>query len=244
MKPKTLAASSSEKWSKPIVVLGKGVPAYSNTYGCLTYCIAGVREHDGWLRLYPLFLEPVLSSIIPIEKFDVIRVVYRHKSPEPNRPESRKIFPEFVKKVGHINDRNACIGVLQRYTESGVFLHDDSWRGKKTLGMIKPLKMRFRLTKENVPMVRFKCGRSCGGHFCEVGEYMKFNSVGRVLHQERAELAKLLLALKNKELRFVMGTIRRYPSRWLLISIHNIGDYLNKHKIKKVRLNKERDDSN
>lgn len=222
----------TEKWSEPIVVLGKGVPAYSTTYGCLTCCIAGVSEHSGWLRLYPLFLESVLSSIKPIEKFDVIRVVFRHKRPEPTRPESRKIFPEFVEKVGHVHDRNARIDILRLYTEPGVFLHDDSWRGRKTLGIIKPMNVRFWLTKENIPMVKFRCGNLCRGHTCEIGEYMEFNDVGRVKHQRDVELAKQLSTLKNKDLRFVMGTIRRHPSRWLLISIHTIEEHFNNRKMK------------
>jgi hypothetical protein len=213
----------TEKWSGRIVVLGKGVPAYSTTYGCLTCCIAGVCG-DGWIRLYPLFLEPVLSSIKPIEKFDVIRTVFRDKRPEPTRPESRKILPEFVEKIDHVRDQKDRIEILRQYTEPGVFLHDDSWRGRKTLGMINPLNARFWITNENIPMVKFQCGHSCGGHKCEIGEYMKFNNVGRVLHQGDAELKKQISSLKKKELRFVMGTIRRHPNRWLLISIHVIGE--------------------
>jgi hypothetical protein len=215
---------NSQKYSKPIIVLGKGVPAYSRTYGCLTCCVAGVSEQSGWLRLYPLFLEPVLSSIKPVNKFDMIRVTVRQKHPEPNRPESRKILPEAVEIVDHIHDENARIKLLQRYTELGLFLHDDSWRGRKTLGMIKPLKKRFWITKENIPMVKFRCGPSCRGHTCEIGEYMKFNNVGRVVYKKRnAELAKHFLRLRNNELRFVMGTMRRRPHRWLLISIHVLG---------------------
>ena len=223
MRRTTVPALNSQKWSEPIIVLGKGVPAYSKTYGCLTCCVAGLGKRSGWLRLYPLFLEPVLSSIKPIEKFDVIRVVFRHRRPEPIRPESRKIFPEFVEKVGHTRDKKVRIDILRRYTEPGVFLHDDSWRGRKTLGMIKPVNTRFWLTKENIPMVKFRCGHSCGGHICQTGEYMKFNNVGRVVYKRDVQLAKQLSTLKNKESRFVMGTIRRHPSRWLLISIHILG---------------------
>ena len=220
----TLTSSNSQKWSEPIIVLGKGVPAYSNKYGCLTYCIAGVSKQEGWLRLYPLFLEAVLSSIKPIKKFDIIRVVVRQKHPEPNRPESRKIFPESVEIVSHMRDDNARVKFLQRHTEPGLFLHDDSWRGKKTLGMIKPLKKRFWVTKENIPMVKFTCSPSCGEHTCEIGEYMKFNHVGRILYQKRnTKLAKQILSLEKEEMRFVMGTIRRRPHRWLLISVHVFG---------------------
>ena len=213
-----------EDWSEPIIILGKGVPAYSSKYGCLTCCVAGVSEHNGWIRLYPLFLEPVLSSIKPIDKFDVIRTVFRDKRPEPTRPESRKVFPEFVQKVGQVREKKDRNRILHQYTESGVFLHDGSWRGRKTLGMINALNARFYMTKENIPMVRFQCVPRCGGHNCEVGECMKFNNVGRVLHQSNSELQKQLSTLKNKDLRFVMGTIRRHPNRWLIISIHAIGE--------------------
>lgn len=215
---------SHERWSESITVLGKGVPAYSRTYGCLTCCVAGISERSGWVRLYPLFLEPVLSTIKPVEKFDVIRVVFRDRRPEPNRPESRKILPEFVQKVGHEDDETVRADVLRRYTEPGDFLHDDSWRGRKTLGMIKPVNVCFSLTQQNIPMVRFKCGNSCTGHICQVGECMKFNSVGRILPQNDSDLAKQLSTFKKKDLRFVMGTIRRHPNRWLLIAIHTIGE--------------------
>jgi hypothetical protein len=154
MKSTDLSGSNSQKWSEAITVLGKGVPAYSNTYGCLIYCIAGVKESGGWVRLYPLFKEPLLSSVKPIENFDIIRVIFRSKHPEPNRPESRKIYPEFVQKIGHIHGESAR-NILISYTEPGDFLHDDSWRGIKTLGMIKPTNTRFLVSKEGFPMVKF-----------------------------------------------------------------------------------------
>lgn len=217
------SSPGSQDWCEPIVVLGKGVPAYSTTYGCLICCIAGISRGSEWIRLYPVFLEPVLSTIEPINNFDIIRTVFRQKHPEPDRPESRKIFPEFVKKVGEVGDKEARVKILKEHTEPGSFLHDDSWRGRKTLGMVKPIEKHFWLTEENKPMVRFSCSNSCGGHTCQVGEYMKFNDFGRIQYQESdPKLAQQLETLQDSELRFVMGTIRRYPSRWLLISIHLI----------------------
>lgn len=204
-------------------MLGKGVPAYSNRYGCLTYCIAGIGKRSGWLRLYPLFSEPIIPSIKPVEEFDVIRTVFRQRRPEPNRPESRKIYPEYIEKVSYVKDHAARAEIFQQYTESGVFLHDGSWRGRKTLGMIKPSSTRFLVTKKDIPMVKFQCGASCPGHTCEIGEFMKFNSVGRVASQNRDQLSKQLSYLSEKELRFVMGTLARHPHRWILISIHVIG---------------------
>lgn len=223
MKQSTLSASNSQEWSEPVIVLGKGVPAYSTKYGCLTYCVAGVVESSGWLRLYPLFAEQVISSIQPIEKFDVIRVIYRHKRPEPKRPESRKIYPEFVEKVDHVNDEGLRSKILNQYTESGTFLHDDSWRGRKTLGMIKPFKLNF-IAVQGIPKVRFQCNDACAGHICEVGELKRFNSVGRTIPEKtKNELEKRLNTLRKKQLRFVMGTDSRHPQVWLLISVHVMG---------------------
>ena len=220
MRQSTLSASDSPKLSEPIIVLGKGVPAYSTKYGCLTYCVAGVGESSGWLRLYPLFAEQVIPTIQPIEKFDVIRVEYRHKRPEPTRPESRKIYPESVEKVDHINDGNVRRKILHQYTELGTFLHDDSWRRRKTLGMIQPLKPHF-LAIQGIPKVRFRCYDACGGHVCELGELKRFDSVGRVIPETASdELESRFDLLRKKQLRFVMGTDSRHPQRWLLISVH------------------------
>jgi hypothetical protein len=227
MKSTDSSDSNSQKWSEEITVLGKGVPAYSSTYGCLTYCVAGVKESGGWVRLYPLFQEPLLSSVKLIENFDVIKVVFRDEHPEPNRPESRKIYPEFVQKIGHIKDKNAR-NILLNYTEPGDFLHDDSWHGRKTLGMIKPTDARFLLSSDGFPMVKFFCNsKNCKGHICEVGELMKFDGVGRPIHEYNSvQFQEIFDSLKNKDLRFVMGTIRKHPQRWLLISIHVVGDKL------------------
>jgi len=223
MKQSTLSDSSSQELSEPIIVLGKGVPAYSTKYGCLTHCVAGVGESSGWLRLYPLFVEQLVPSIKPVEKFDVIRVEYREKRPEPTRPESRKIYPESIEKVDHINDDSICKKILRQYTELGTFLHDDSWKGKKTLGMIQPIKPDF-LALQGIPKVRFQCCDGCSGHICEVGELKRFDSWGRVIPEMASgELEGRLDSLRKRELRFVMGTDSRHPQRWLLVSIHVMG---------------------
>jgi len=212
--------------------LGKGVPAYSTKYGCVVYCVAGVEEKGTWLRLYPLFAEQVIPSIKPVEKFDVIRVVYRDETPEPTRPESRKIHPEFVDKVRHIADKNGRREILEKHTEQGNFLHDGSWQGKKTLGMIQPFQCCF-LIAQGTPKVKFRCSDKCGGHICEVGELKRFDSVGRVVPiTSGSELEGELKSLRTRRLRFVMGTDSRYPQRWLLISIHVMGESRRKKMIR------------
>ena len=203
------------------MVLGKGVPAYSSKYGCLTYCVAGVAEAVGWIRLYPLFAEQLVPSIQFVEKFDIIRVAYDDERPEPGRPESRRIYPEFVEKLGHLEKSIARTQTLNKYTEPGDFLHDDSWRGKKTLGMIKPIEPSFRALK-GMPKVQFRCGGSCSGHTCEVGELMRFDGFGRSIPQLGDADLKRFEGVRKGNLRFVMGTDSRYPQRWLLVSVHVI----------------------
>ena len=210
----------AEALSEPIIVMGKGVPAYSTKFGCLTYCIAGLNMKGHWLRLYPLFLERVIASINYIQEFDVIRVIYVNKKPESNRPESRKILPESIEIIGHVK-KEKQLEILERFSEPGEFLHNDSWDGVKTLGMINPLDSAFFIDK-GVPKVKFKCSSSCKGHLCEIGEIMKYDSVGRTIVQKDHLLEEKLSRFKDKSLRFVMGTIRRHPSRWLLISIHTL----------------------
>lgn len=219
MRQSPSSGSSSQKWSEPIIVLGKGVPAYSTTYGCLVYCVAGLGEDACWLRLFPLFAEQVISSIQLVEKFDVVRVVYRQKRPEQIRPESRKVYPEYVKKVSHVDNGAKRIGILSKCTEPGTFLHDDSWRGKKTLGMIQPVEPLF-LAEHGTPKVRFRCSDICTGHVCEVGELKKFDGVGRSIPEGPETLERKLVIYRNRPLRFVMGTDSQHPHRWLLISMH------------------------
>jgi len=220
MKQSTLSVSSFPKWSEPITVLGKGVPAYSSKFGCLTYCVAGVGESGSWYRLYPLFYEKLISRIVLVEKFDMIRVGLSELHPESNRPESRKIYPEYVERIGRIEDALERSRILSRYTEHGDFLHDDSWNGRKTLGMIKPKKTEFTVA-QRIPKAKFTCDDNrCSGHICEIGELMKFDVMGRPILENRETLESRLGLIKKEDMRFVMGTLANHPQRWILISIN------------------------
>lgn len=220
-KRSTLSNSKSEDLSEPILILGKGTPSFNAKYGCLTHCIAGIGEKNAWIRLYPLFAEQVLPGIQIVEKFDIIRAEYREASLEPLRPETRKIHPESVVKIGSVRKSTERMQILKRHSESGTFLHDDSWNGKKTLGMIEPLKPHFFLFG-GMPKVKFSCSSSCGGHICEVKELEVFNGFGRVVPEPVQDLENRLEKLRGKQLRFVMGTDGRHPQVWLLVSVHII----------------------
>ncbi|MGD0646160.1 MAG: hypothetical protein ABSA75_14745 [Candidatus Bathyarchaeia archaeon] len=211
--------SDSEDLSEAIIILGKGVSSFNAKYGCLTHCIAGIGKNGSWIRLYPLFAERVLPGIQFVEKFDIIKAEYRETKPEPTRPESRRIHPESVLKIDHVKSKKEQIQILEKFTETGVFLHDDSWNGKKTLGLIEPRNAKFFLLN-GTPKVRFLCGDSCPGHVCEVKELEKTDQFGRVISEEAANFEKHFEALSGKKLRFVMGTDGRHPHIWLIVSIH------------------------
>jgi len=205
------------KWSESIVVLGRGVPNWSRRYRRLIYCIAGIGEVSGWLRLYPAPFEPREL----IEKFDIIQVVIRKSKPEKHRPESRKIYIEPIRKVDRIEEEEVCKKFLQDRAESGNFLHDESWR-VKSLGMIKPIRPEFWITKGRKLKVRYKCDTpSCGGHINEVTEFTAVNRVGRKRLPPLLELKDKIRQLEGRDLYFVMGTVSGHPHRWILVEIHD-----------------------
>jgi len=197
------------------------VPSFNAKYGCLTHCVAGIGQNDAWIRLYPLFAEQVIPNIQFVENFDIIRAAYRDTRPEPIRPETRKIHPESVVKIGHIEECDKRMRILEQHTESGVFLHDDSWNGRKTLGMVKPLEPLF-FVSSNIPKVRFFCRGSCGGHTCELKQLERFDSFGRVVPESKKNLENRLKNLQGKQLRLVMGTDGRHPQVWLIVTLHTM----------------------
>jgi hypothetical protein len=218
-KRSTSSDSKSEDLSEPITILGKGVPSFNAKYGCLTHCVAGIGKNSSWIRLYPLFAEQVIPKIQFVENFDIIRAKYRDVRPESTRPETRKIHPESVVKIDHVKDHDKRMRILKQYTEPGTFLHDDSWNGRKTLGMIEPLEKHF-LVSSNIPKVKFYCRSSCGGHTCELKQLERFDSFGRVVPEPVKDLENRLKNLQGKQLRFVMGTDGRHPQVWLIVSVH------------------------
>ena len=211
------------KWSEKIIVLGRGVVHPSATYKCRCYCVAGIGEKSGWLRLYPI------AANITIQNFDVIRVAIKDEHPESHRPETRKIFLNPPPKiVGHISDKKKQLEILQNNLDSGTFLHDKSWRGKKSLGLIKPIYPEFEIEDNHKVIVRYKCDvQTCRGHINEVMDWSvidKKSKRGKITNPKELEEKLLSLTrevlLERKQLWFVMGTHRLYPSRWLLIEFH------------------------
>lgn len=213
---------SEPKWSEKIIVLGRGVVHPSRTYKRRCYCVAGIGEKSGWLRLYPV------DATISIENFDIIQAAIREEHAEKNRPETRKIcLDPPPQKVEHIYDEKKRLQILTDNLDDGTFLHDESWRGIKSLGLIQPIYPEFEV-EENRVIVRYKCNYSnCKGHVNEVMDWSlidKKERRGRIEHPKELEDKLLSIQrnhlLRRKQLWFVMGTHRLHPQRWLLIEFH------------------------
>lgn len=205
------------------MVLGRGVTHPSRTYRRICYCIAGVQKGNEWLRLYP-----VVFKGKRIQNFDVIQIAIRDDSPESLRPETRKTFIRPTPKVvRHIADQKTRRKILCNNLDSGEFLHDESWRGTKSLGLIQPLRPDFEVENKRV-VVRYKCNAPhCRSHVTEVMDWDLIDQQskrGHIVNPNELEEKFLLLErqhlLRRKQLWFVMGTHKLHPANWLLIDFH------------------------
>lgn len=201
-------------WSADIVILGKSKPSYSRKYG-LVYCMAGVWKWSGeWVRLYPVGFE----AGYPIRKFDIVRVGIREFNPEPHRPESLKIHPSLIKRVGSVRMIEDQLEILNKYTEHGGLLHGDEWR-RRSLGLIKPIDPKFEAKDEHYVEVKYRCDYpNCTGHTGEV-----FDSDLDVTKKGLEELRRRLRWFERQELYFVMGTMAYHPHRWIIVAVHSFG---------------------
>jgi len=204
--------------------LGRGITQYSRKFKCLAYCLAGINEIDGWLRLYPVLFR---SEDTRIPTFEVIKVRIQKHNPEKIRPETRHIhlYPS-IKRIDQIGG-NDCIKILKKYLDHGDFLHDGSWNGTKTLGLIHPINPEFDIDGNKI-VVRYKCDSPiCNGHNTEMPHHTLVNykiqerihTCPEVLEKELLLLERQVL-LQRKQLWLVMGTHRTHPDRWLIIEAH------------------------
>lgn len=204
----------SPEWSESLIVLGRGINSWSQRYKTRTHCIVGIGKANGLLRLYPLF------AYEDAKKFDVVQVAIRDEHPERHRPESRKIYPNSVSVIDHEGDKREQYKILKSLCQAGEFLHGEAWRNQ-TIGVIRPVKPHFWITKTRKFMVRYRCNApDCKGHLNEVLEVVKVDKVGRRWRPKVKELEKFITRLEKRKLYFVMGTHRNYPHRWMLIAIH------------------------
>lgn len=209
-------------WSEQIVVIGRGVEQWSRKYGTLTHCIAGIGASGKWIRLFPL-------PQTKIELFDVIQAAIVDEQPESFRPESRKVhFRNPIKKVSQIKATRDKLKILQDHLDSGDFLHDDSWNGKKTLGLIQPVYPEFKVDRNRKKIIaKYKCdAQGCLGHLQEVFGIYNVDRVGRrrlcaKLDEIKSKIVQLYRErlLDRNILWFVMGTVKFHPSRWIIVEI-------------------------
>lgn len=207
---------SDLNWSETILVLGEGVQNWSQKYKNLTFCIAGIGEISGWIRLYPI----AGNLYSEIEVFDLIQAVIRDYNPEPHRPESRKVVygKEFIRVIGRV-DKDRQGEILIEHTDSGEFLHGDGWR-YRSLGMIKPKKVRIKEIDGEI-YIRYKCDyEGCNGHTSKAFPFLKFDKVGR--RRMNDEIIKRVENSNEDDLRFVVGTVASHPQKWILIHIHSL----------------------
>lgn len=196
-------------------MLGRGIDTWSRRYKTQTHCIVGVGEVKSLLRLYPLLAHE------RAEKFDIVQAAIRDEHPESHRPESRKIYPDSVRVLGHEDSKAEQRSILKSLCQAGECLHGEGWRSK-TIEVIKPEKSHFWITKRRKLMVRYRCRvPNCRGHINEVLEVAKIDKVGRRRQPKVKDLQKLIRNFKRKTPYFVMGTHSNFPYRWILIAIHS-----------------------
>jgi hypothetical protein len=187
-----------------IVLLCKAKEQFSRKLGMLTHCTAGLDRNLKWKRLYPVDAE-LASNLI---KWDIIEAGVQNFYPEKNRPESIKIWPSEVKKVGRIDDANERRKIIERVVETGEFLHRNLWKDK-TLGLIKPKKPRF-LIRNNEVYCKFFCEQKiCRGHVMAVWD-------SEVV--ENRDFA----TYETADPYFLLGTHKYHSNKFLLISVINM----------------------
>lgn len=192
------------KWSQRIIILGKGVPGWSKKYKRLIKCMAGVGEGSGLLRLFPFF-----HNQEDIDIFDVIQVAFRKK--KTSRKDSCKILPNTYRVVDRLpkKDRKELIESLV----SPSHLHKGTWL-ERSLTVVKPENIKVVGTK-----VHFECGyNGCSAHIMELFPQYIYDSVGRRRWLNKDQF--------GNECYFLLGTVKKHPSKWIIVSIFSGGKEL------------------
>jgi len=191
-------------------VLARGIPAWSRTLGRWAYCIACVDKDGKWYRLYPVPLENGRKNIAP---FDVIKP-FVIKRCENGRPESCRIDPWLIWKAGVVQESDRS-RILQQITESGSFMHDDSWR-RKTLALVAPSLLKISIAQKAT--ISYYCSYpECDGHTGTFFDVFQIDKRKRKLILPAQDLLRRLSGVKEENLRFVVGTMRKHPQRWIVV---------------------------
>lgn len=201
--------------SERITILGRGELNPSRAEQQLVYCIAGIGEVTGWLRLYPVFFDK-----LGLKPFDVITVRVRKMRPERNRPESRRIDSDTITVMGHIQQYDARVSLLNSLAENGDFLHGEAWR-IRSLGLIKPLEPKFWVELPTTLRVRYHCASlGCHEHTNKIFDIVQLERTRGGLPKRTTLISRLLGDIRNLKFWFVLGTHHWHPHRWMLIAAH------------------------
>lgn len=205
--------NNEPSWAKRVdalIVLARGVPAWSRTLGRWAYCIACLGNDGKWYRLYPVPLENGKRTIYP---FDIIKP-FIVKKRDNGRPESCRINPWIIWKAGVIQNSERQ-HILEKIKEPSSFLHDNSWRNK-TLGLIQPTSLQFAVGRAAI--VNYFCDYpKCEGHSSTFFDAFQIEEHKRKLITSAEELETMLSHLKEDKLWFIVGTVRRHPQRWIIV---------------------------
>jgi len=129
-------------WEKDsIIILVKAAPNWSKKHKKYQICTAGISQTGGWRRLYPF---PELNMIKrEVHIWDIIQVETLKPSDDP-RPESRKIKPESIAKVGRLEDRQERRRFLRDIAEPSLEI---ALEEKRTMALIEPRVEDFKIEK-------------------------------------------------------------------------------------------------
>jgi len=120
-------------WEKEsIIILVKAAPNWSKKYKKYQICTAGISQDGGWRRLYPFPERNMLAKDIHI--WDIIELEMSEPADDV-RPESRKIKPESIVKIGRLEDREERRKFLNRIAEQSLEI---PLKEKRTMALIRP----------------------------------------------------------------------------------------------------------
>jgi hypothetical protein len=128
-----------------ILVIGKTQPDWDKREGDIVSCTVGITPECHWRRIR----HAPLSSVKELRTFtwaDIDMVSPKGPKRDP-RPESRELNPT-VKDPIRVDRRILDRGIRRGYVEACIQTSIAKMRaGKKTLGIIRPLDLDFKITK-------------------------------------------------------------------------------------------------
>ncbi|KXB01639.1 hypothetical protein AKJ45_00945 [candidate division MSBL1 archaeon SCGC-AAA261F19] len=197
-----------------ILFLCKALKQYSKKYGMETHCTAGLRLNsdneitDEWVRVYPIKAKAANN----IKKWDIVRIEVDDWNPDPVRPESVRSIPTSLQPLNKLENERAKFEIIVKNLEKGDFLHEEEgWKGK-SLGLIKPVRPRLYIEEDKI-----WCEFDCGSEDCHLHKFQVWDDYFAKSWFENPDEIR-----RYRDLYFLLGTIRKRPWIWSLISIFDL----------------------